>query len=69
MKQKSEIELTVAEALASARVAIRLKHTNLANREINRVLPQIEANIMEAAAAGKPYQPNISALFYTDEDF
>lgn len=63
MKQKSELEVAVAAALKSVRTAVRLKHSLAADRELNEVLPGIEAAINAAFAEGKPYKPAISAIF------
>lgn len=62
MKPKSEIDLAVGEALKTARTAIRLKHSLLADEEINVVLPEIEAQIQQAAVSGKPFRPDITSI-------
>lgn len=63
MKQKSELEVQVAATLKSVRTAVRLKHSLAADRELNDILPGIEAEINQAFAEGRAYKPSIAAIF------
>lgn len=54
MQTKTDIEIQEAAALKAVRAAIRLKYSLMADAEIYRVLPQVEARIKAALAAGEP---------------
>ena len=63
MRQKDKTEVQKTRALKSARTAIRLKHSLLADEEINEVLPEIEDAFDEAVALGKPYKLDVASVF------
>ncbi len=63
MKTKDPVELAIANALKSARMAIRLKHTLNADAEINATLPELEAAMYAQAVEGKPFSVDIAKLF------
>lgn len=55
MRQLSPLELDKAEILKTVRALIRMKHARAADRELNKVLPEIEQDIDKAIQSGKPY--------------
>ena len=54
--------MAIAEALKTARMIIRAKHARAADRELNEVLPKLEAEMIKRLNAGKPYRPDVKAL-------
>lgn len=62
MRQRTEQEQEIAEALKKARAFIRLKYALQADRECNEVLPKLEATIMRRLTEGKSYLPDVKAL-------
>lgn len=62
MKRKSTVDMEIAVALKAVRTVIRLKHSEAADREINDVLPDVEAQMRDAAAAGQPYKLDLAEL-------
>ena len=63
MKQKSELEREVARAMKTVRSAVRLKHSDAADEELNTLLPEIEAAILTAASEGKSYKLDLAGIF------
>jgi hypothetical protein len=63
MRRKDHREMAIQEAKKVARSALRLKYSILAEREINEVLPAIEAAVNEAFAAGQAFQLNPTDFF------
>ena len=56
MRQRTELEQDKASILKAYRAGIRLKHSLAADAEINARLPEIEARLDAALAAGKPLE-------------
>jgi hypothetical protein len=52
MIQKTDLEQSKASMLKAARMAIRLKHSLEADKEINEKLPELERRIDDAIQAG-----------------
>jgi hypothetical protein len=52
MQRKTEEQMALIERLRVARALIRLKHSNYAYRELNDVLPAIEADHVAAIQGG-----------------
>lgn len=63
MRRRDKREQTIHEAKKVARAAIRLKHTILAERELNEKLPEIVKAIDEAYANGQEYTLDIPGLY------
>ena len=63
MKAKADLDMEIAIAAKAVRAAVRLKHSNAADREINEKLPEVVHAITVAAAKGEPFQLDIAALF------
>ena len=66
MRQLTPIEIQRAAILKAARAAIRLKHSLRADGEIAQRLPQIEAEVDEALASGKPFELDPADVFHAD---
>ena len=62
MKKLTRPELEKARLLKAVRANIRLKHTLEADAEINEKLPEIEAAIDRAIAAGTVYELDIRSV-------
>ena len=62
MIQKSELEQQRANALKALRSGIRLKHSLAADEEINQRLPELEARIDAALAAGEPLELTVGQI-------
>ncbi len=63
MRTTTELQRRKAAALKAYRAAIRLKYALLADDEIGRVLPKVEARIEAAIAAGEPLALNPGDVF------
>jgi hypothetical protein len=55
MRQRSDIEQEKFELLSAARGMVRLRHRIEADRELNRVLPELERKIDSAIQSGKSF--------------
>lgn len=61
--RKDEAQLAKANMVKVARTAIRLKHTIIADAELNQVLPDLEDAFDKAVAGGRlPGDVNVKAL-------
>lgn len=67
MRQLTELEIQKAAMLKAARAAIRLKHALEADAEIARRLPELEAEIDNALAEGRPMELEPGHVFIVDE--
>jgi hypothetical protein len=68
VRSKTEQEQTWANILKAARTVIRLKHSLLADQELNAVLPQLEVEYMAALKAGKAYEFDVASVLDRIED-
>lgn len=53
MKQRDSIELEAFILLSTARMAIRRKHSEAAERELNTILPELETKFWQAVQQGE----------------
>lgn len=67
MGRKDDTEVAKAAARKAVRTAIRLKYSLLADAEVNRILPDVEAAMDAAIAAGKPYELDVRSVFEESE--
>ena len=64
---KDEWEMAEKEAIKVARTAITLKHRLLADRELNEVLPELQATVRQAIAEGRAWEADIAGMFEVGE--
>ena len=57
---KDDVKLALDDALGDARVFINRKYRKAALREMNEVLPQIEADYYKAVNSGKAFRLDTS---------
>lgn len=66
MRQRVDIEQEKFKLLKAIRTNIRLKHSLLADDEVNEILPQVEQEIDDAIAAGVPYHFDVDRILNGD---
>lgn len=66
MRRLTVLEVRKAAMLKAARAAIRLKHSLAADAEIADRLPQLEQDIDDALAEGKPFELEPGSVFFVD---
>lgn len=67
VRHKSELEMVHQEAIKFARAQLRLKHSILAEREINELLPAISKAVTLAWSEGRSYKLPIEKLLALPE--
>lgn len=64
---KDEWEMAEKEAIKVARTALNLKYRILADREMNEVIPELQATVRKAIAEGRAWEADIAGLFEVSE--
>lgn len=62
MKRKDRVEMERAKIAKAVRNAVRLKHSLLADEEINERLPAVLEQFDRAIVAGKPFELNVASV-------
>lgn len=69
MNKKTRAEMNWSKVRKAAASAIRLKHSLLADEELNEVLPKLELDFQKALVSGKTYELDTASLMRSlDED-
>lgn len=67
MKKRTPKEQTIFEAKKFARTIIRTKHSILADRELNEVLPALEDTVFRAISEGRSWRLDVEKLLALPE--